>query len=386
MIEILKNTISITVFVTVMMLVIEFFNIKTRGVWSKSLQKNKFLQILLATFLGLIPGCLGAYTVVSMYTHGILSFGALVASMIATFGDEAFIMFALIPSAAIKISIAIFFIAILVGVISNFIVKNNVKSQNKHFHIHKNELCDTYEKRGIIYNLKNISFVRATLLFSILLFLFFVVTNNSEHGHSDSLNIHLLENPISKNIISDNSHTDIDNHTIATDIDINEHKKEEHSKHPHNAWVKITFIIILLIALAIIITVPEHFLEEHLWKHVIKKHFLKVFLWTFGVLALVFILQKYIDIEAFISDNLYIILIVAVLVGIIPESGPHLIFVSLFITGTIPLSILLANSIVQDGHGALPLFAEDKKSFFIMKFINVIVGFLVGFLGLFLHF
>jgi len=384
MIEILKNTISITVFVTVMMLVIEFFNIKTRGVWSESLQKNKFLQILLATFLGLIPGCLGAYTVVSMYTHGILSFGALVASMIATFGDEAFIMFALIPSTAIKISIAIFIIAIVVGVISNFIVKNNVKSQKRHFHIHKNELCDTYEKRGIIYNLKHISFVRATLIFSILLFLFFVFANGS--GHTDSLNIHLLENSTSQNIVSNKSHTNVVNNINKPEEDIHEHNKEEHSEHSHNAWVKITFIVILLMALAIIITVPEHFLEEHLWKHVIKKHFLKVFLWTFGVLALVFVLQKYIDIETLISGNLYIILIVAVLVGIIPESGPHLIFVSLFITGTIPLSILLANSIVQDGHGALPLFAEDKKSFFIMKFINVIVGFSVGFLGLFLHF
>ena len=375
MIEILKNTISITVFVTVMMLVIEFFNIKTRGVWSESLQKNKFLQIILATFLGLIPGCLGAYTVVSMYTHGILSFGALVASMIATFGDEAFIMFALIPSAAIKISIAIFIIAIVVGVISNFIFKNKIKSKNKHFHIHKNELCDTYEKRGIIYNLRNISFVRATLTFSILLFLFFVIANSS--GHSNSININLMEKSATEVNISQTEHSETTNITTHT---------EEHKEHSHNAWVKITFIIILLIALAIIITVPEHFLEEHLWKHVIKKHFLKVFLWTFGVLALVFVLQKYIDIETLISDNLYIILIVAVLVGIIPESGPHLIFVSLFITGTIPISILLANSIVQDGHGALPLFAEDKKSFFIMKLINVIVGFLVGFLGLFLQF
>jgi len=379
MIEILKNTISITVFVTVMMLVIEFFNIKTRGVWSESLQKNKFLQILLATFLGIIPGCLGTYTVVSMYTHGILSFGALVSSMIATFGDEAFIMFALIPSAAIKISIAIFIIAIIFGIISNFIFKNKVKSQKRHFHIHKNELCDTYEKRGIIYNIKHISFVRATLIFSILLFLFFVIVNNS--GHSDSLNIHLLNNSTSQNIISEKSQTDFENN-----INIHKHNEKQHSTSTHNTWIKVTFILILLIAFAIIITVPEHFLEEHLWKHVIKKHFLKVFLWTFGVLALVFILQKYIDIETLISDNLYIILIVAVLVGIIPESGPHLIFVSLFITGTIPLSILLANSIVQDGHGALPLFAEDKKSFFIMKFINVIAGFIVGFLGLFLHF
>ena len=104
MLELLKNTISITVFVTVMMMVIEYFNIQTKGRWNKKLEKNKFLQLLIAVFLGAIPGCLGAYTVVSLYTHGVFSFGAVVASMIATFGDEAFVMFAMMPKETLMIS------------------------------------------------------------------------------------------------------------------------------------------------------------------------------------------------------------------------------------------------------------------------------------------
>ena len=75
-------------------------------------------------------------------------------------------------------------------------------------------------------------------------------------------------------------------------------------------------------------------------------------------------------------------LVIAVLIGIIPESGPHLLFLTLFINGTIPFSILIASSIVQDGHGALPLLAESRKSFIYMKGINVVVGFIVGFIGL----
>jgi hypothetical protein len=76
------------------------------------------------------------------------------------------------------------------------------------------------------------------------------------------------------------------------------------------------------------------------------------------------------------------ILIVAVLVGLIPESGPHVLFLSLYISGAIPLSILLANSIVQDGHGSLPLFAENKPAFFKIKLINLVIGFAVGAGGL----
>jgi hypothetical protein len=64
-------------------------------------------------------------------------------------------------------------------------------------------------------------------------------------------------------------------------------------------------------------------------------------------------LKDYIDIRVWIQENLFLVLVIAILVGIIPESGPHLIFVTLFAQGTLPFAILLANSIVQDGHGTL---------------------------------
>jgi preprotein translocase subunit SecG len=361
-----------------MMVVIEFFNVKTRGSWSKVLKKNTFLQVLLGTFLGLIPGCLGSFTIVSMYTHGILSFGALVATMLATFGDEAFIMFARIPEATIKITIVLLLISIIVGVLTNIFFKKQKSNNKKHFEIHNEDQCKCFNKQGIINNFKKISFIRAFLLFSTIVFLFLIITGGSEHQHNPlNLAQHKTE------IKTEN------NETLNTQNITNVEEKttsNENTEHKHLDWVKITFAIVLIIALLIITIVPEHFLEEHLWNHVIKKHFLKVLLWTFGVLLLVFVLQKYIDIEQFISNNLFLILIVAVLVGIIPESGPHLIFVSLFISGAIPLSILLANSVVQDGHGALPLFAEDKKSFVVMKIINLVVGFAVGSVGLLIGF
>jgi hypothetical protein len=94
----------------------------------------------------------------------------------------------------------------------------------------------------------------------------------------------------------------------------------------------------------------------------------------------------YIDVEHWVKTNIYTLLIIAVLVGVIPESGPNLVFVIFFFNGTIPFSILLANSIVQDGHGALPLLAESKKSFIIMKLINMVVAFLAGLTGILLNF
>ncbi|MDR0941485.1 MAG: hypothetical protein LBM68_04585, partial [Bacteroidales bacterium] len=72
------------------------------------------------------------------------------------------------------------------------------------------------------------------------------------------------------------------------------------------------------------------------------------------------------------------LLVLAILVGLIPESGPHIIFISLYVTGVIPFGILLANFIVQEGHAALPLFAESKNTFFLVKAIKCCIALVVG--------
>ena len=98
------------------------------------------------------------------------------------------------------------------------------------------------------------------------------------------------------------------------------------------------------------------------------------------------IILNYTNFGDWIYNNTYILLLIAVAIGILPESGPHLIFVVLFVQGYIPFSILLANSIVQDGHGSLPLLAETKKGFLVTKAINMVVGLVVGLVGLLIGF
>ena len=83
-------------------------------------------------------------------------------------------------------------------------------------------------------------------------------------------------------------------------------------------------------------------------------------------------------VEQWIQQNPLTLLIVACVLGIIPESGPHLLFVTLFAEGNIPFSILLASSIVQDGHGMLPLLGDSFRAFAVVKAINLAIGLLVG--------
>jgi hypothetical protein len=56
----------------------------------------------------------------------------------------------------------------------------------------------------------------------------------------------------------------------------------------------------------------------------------------------------------------------------------------LFSQQLIPFSILLASSIVQDGHGMLPVLAESRKDFFLIKGISVLIGLVIGTILLFL--
>ncbi|MEA2102206.1 MAG: putative manganese transporter, partial [Thermodesulfobacteriota bacterium] len=120
-ISIFKHTVMITAFVFVMMLVIEYINVLTQGTWQERLARNKAGQYLVAALLGGIPGCLGAFMVVAMYSHRIVSLGALVAAMIATSGDETFVMLAMIPRQSLMIIGILILVGIFAGALTDLV-------------------------------------------------------------------------------------------------------------------------------------------------------------------------------------------------------------------------------------------------------------------------
>jgi hypothetical protein len=87
---------------------------------------------------------------------------------------------------------------------------------------------------------------------------------------------------------------------------------------------------------------------------------------------------KYWELEGFVKEYMGLVLIISVLIGIIPESGPHLIFVMMFANGLIPFSVLLASSIAQDGHGMLPLVSYTIRDTLLIKIFNISAALLVG--------
>jgi hypothetical protein len=104
----------------------------------------------------------------------------------------------------------------------------------------------------------------------------------------------------------------------------------------------------------------------------------RVFLWTFFALVVVHMGLNYWNLKGFVSNNLPWMFLLGALVAIIPESGPHLIFVMLFAEGVIPFSVLFTSSFVQDGHGILPLLAYTVKDSILIKILNVVFGLGIG--------
>lgn len=329
-IKVLKEGVIITGFIFVMMMVIEYVNVRTSGLWQRFISGKKWKQYLLGAFLGAIPGCLGAYTAVALYSHRLFSLGAIVTTMIATSGDEAFVMLAMFPKTAIIITISLVVVGIIGGFLTDFMFKDKISDfKENNFPLHEEEKCECYNPHDLKYNVLKPSSKR---LFIGLLIIVLISVIGLGYLMGDA-----------------------------------------------PAWIKMSLILTAMFSLFIVITVPEHFIRKHIWQHIIKVHLPKIFIWTVGTLLVINILLFYINVENYLSDNMILVLLFAVLIGIIPQSGPHLVFLTLFSQGTIPLSILIASSISQDGHGMLPLLAESKKSFFLVKSINIIIALVVGY-------
>ncbi|MFA6895196.1 MAG: putative manganese transporter, partial [Bacteroidales bacterium] len=203
----LRNSVLITGLVIVMMLMIEYINVQSHGKWFEKLQGSKTKQVILGSCLGIVPGCIGGFAAVSLYTHRLISFGALIAMMIASSGDEAFVLLAMIPKDAIILFAILFVIAVITGLVVNRFSKKEIsdispkkhKSKflcDKNFEIHTNEnLSDSsYDSvnktKSSFKNLLNPGKERIILLIGVTAFIVALAFGLLEHEHAG----HVTEN------------------------------------------------------------------------------------------------------------------------------------------------------------------------------------------------
>jgi len=339
LLPVIKHALMITFFVFVMMVLVDYIDTAGKRWLSRMMKGGQWRQYTLASFLGSTPGCLGAFMNVSLYVHGMISFGAIVGGMIATSGDEAFVMLVQFPGTALALFVLLFFAGIVFAWVSDKLVILFRINSCESCEDLRCEDCDSDQaddKRvadmlhiaNIRKNLQSLSFTRFLLTALIVSFLTLVIAG-------------VLGPP-------------------AWD------------------WKRTIFLVLSVLVLYIDLVVSEHYLQDHIWGHIIKKHIFRVFLWTLGALLLLHFGLKFWNLNSFIHSHMFSILLIAAVMGIIPESGPHLIFVMMYAQGLVPFSILFTASFVQDGHGMLPLLSYSIKDSVLIKVFNLAFGLIVG--------
>jgi magnesium-transporting ATPase (P-type) len=226
------------------------------------------------------------------------------------------------------------------------------------FTLHQEDNCTTHTHKEHKYIFGKLSLIRVLSIVLVGLFILGILTGFLGHNHS-----------------------------IADNFSVHNHQHWAH-KHALFSGESLVFLSIAFFTFILLLTVSNHFFEEHIWNHVIRKHFLKIFIWVFAIMLLIKVAGFFIDIDTF-SYTEYgnlILLLFALLIALLPESGPNLIILFLFIDGIVPFSMLIANSIVQEGHGGLPLIAEKPKDFFVLKLIKFTIALLIGLTGLYFGF
>tara|TARA_B100001093_G_scaffold101433_2_gene93589 strand:- start:25668 stop:26873 length:1206 start_codon:yes stop_codon:yes gene_type:complete len=115
---------AVTVFVAAMVLLFSWLQYITAGKFVDAIRANKRWQPVIGALMGITPGCGGAIVMMPMYARGYVTYGTVIATLIATLGDAAFVLIgaALIDSSFIAPVIAVHLISFTVGVAWGYLV------------------------------------------------------------------------------------------------------------------------------------------------------------------------------------------------------------------------------------------------------------------------
>ena len=342
---------QVGVFVSIVLFAFGFINYKYDNIFLRFLINNKKLQPLIGALLGLSPGCGGAILVMPLFVKGHISFGTVIATLIATMGDSAFVLISHSLLDFFKVSAISFLVALVVGYLCDYFnlsKRLNLTHTPKDENINKNLDLKDPNIGSIPYKLTHGFLYKLFIILSIIGFIMGVTLLTGIE----------LKNPLINSIfnlvgflgtILSIIYMFIDKKLLINDTEELEVHKSSSLKETLIHNVSETAFVISLVFVA-------YFLYELVVYFIGGEDVLTNYL-TYSGLISVF---------------------GGALIGLIPGCGPQIIFVTLYTKGIIPFGALISNAISQDGDALFPLIAMDKKSAFLATVITTIPAIIIG--------
>ncbi len=383
--------IQVTVFVGIVLLLFGYIDYKHQGAFIRAIENARKLQPLVGALLGIIPGCGGSILVMPLYIKGSVSFGTVIATLIATAGDSAFVTLTQAPKDFIIVTIA----GLIIGAVSGYIVdytgigewvrarsakKKTDTLKEEHESAEKliDELYSDHPDTCRSCNLKHIGHEEGDEIDMAL-------------HHKSPLNVNRIGYKVTH-------YTFIAFWVILTigfvlgvldlmQVDLN------NLGGIKNLGIIVgllgTFVTVFYMICAKKFTQAQSHEDVEHKLFSLKETFIHnaeetafVGTWVFcAYLAyelLVYLLGGDQVIAGLLTSTGFVSVLIGAAIGIIPGCGPQVIFVSLYLKGMFPFAALLANAISQDGDALFPLIAMDKKGAFWSTVINTIVALIVG--------
>ena len=314
--------IQVTVFVAATLLLffgVEHFYKIDIGILMK---KGDIWQVPMASVLGALPGCGGAVVVITAFARGNIRLGAMVAALIATMGDAAFLLLAKEPTTYLRlVSISIFAAMISGWAVDRFHRGELYSSEIKHFekagigHIRtRDKVFISLAAPSLFLGILQLAQVDIAN-FGILVFSLGIL------GAFLSIGIWVLS-PI-------NAVSSSDDHPFTR-------SSEETS-----------FVTVWVIA---------GFLAYE---------------YAYSFLGL--------DLAVLAEAGWIFLPILAVLVGFIPGCGPQVLVTTLYLNGIIPFAALIGNAISNDGDALFPAIALTPRMAVIATLYSAIPAILISY-------
>lgn len=317
--------INVAAFVAVTLFVF-YFSEEVLGVnLAKAMNRAGAAQIPIAALLGILPGCGGTVVVVSAYTAGHVSFGAVVAALTATMGDGAFLLLAKRPDAALVV-LPVSFVA---GIVTGWLVQRFHKPR---FRADRAPLiCELTPRIGRIRGI-DWTFAVLTLPSLVIGVAAMAQVELTALAGVPALWIGLAGAAVSLAIWATSP---LDGVTNPTDPATTRTSEE-------------TGVIFVWVISAFLI-----------------------YDYAATLLGL--------DLTALFATVAPLLPLVAILIGFIPGCGPQILVVTLYINGVVPFAALIGNAISNDGDALFPAIALNPRAAMVATIYSAVPAVVVAY-------